>query len=201
MSCFVCVVYVFAMHHWCKNLQTRKPCGKFTKNKKRLRQILDEANNATFMATLKKICYTILLRSSLIYSLSFFISAALQSVFPQTELGTFMALVKNDKERQLVELTLIVSGIRLFNKECGKGGEGIDDCKSMQFMFFQDTDNDLFRRKQGLVIANVLHLSLEYLLSAHAFPPAFESLRCYCYKTIDFKVRILNKSFQLFSMN
>lgn len=60
---------------------------------------------------------------------SFFLSAALQSVFPQTELGTFMSLVKRDKERQLVELTQIVTGIRLFNKECGKGGEGIDDCK------------------------------------------------------------------------
>ncbi|XP_022091777.1 cilia- and flagella-associated protein 206-like [Acanthaster planci] len=54
-------------------------------------------------------------------------TAALQSVFPQTELGTFMSLVKRDKERQLVELTHIVTGIRLFNKECGKGGEGIDD--------------------------------------------------------------------------
>ncbi|XP_070540608.1 cilia- and flagella-associated protein 206-like [Ptychodera flava] len=54
-------------------------------------------------------------------------TAALQSVFPQTELGTFMALVKRDKERQLMELTQIVTGIRLFNKECGKGGEGIDD--------------------------------------------------------------------------
>ena len=55
--------------------------------------------------------------------------AALQSVFPQTELGTFMSLTKRDKERQLNELTLIVTGIRLFNRECGKGGEGIDDCK------------------------------------------------------------------------
>ena len=54
-------------------------------------------------------------------------AAALQSVFPQTELGTFMSLIKRDKERQLVELTQIVTGIRLFNKECGKGGEGIDD--------------------------------------------------------------------------
>ena len=50
-------------------------------------------------------------------------------MFPQTELGTFMSLVKRDKERQLQELTMIVTGIRLFNKECGKGGEGIDDCK------------------------------------------------------------------------
>ena len=62
-------------------------------------------------------------------SLSVFLVAALQSVFPQTELGTFMSLVKRDKERQLIELTQIVTGIRLFNKECGKGGEGIDDCK------------------------------------------------------------------------
>ena len=61
--------------------------------------------------------------------------AALQSVFPQTELGTFMSLVKRDKERQLQELTMIVTGIRLFNKECGKGGEGIDDCKLMCFCF------------------------------------------------------------------
>ena len=54
--------------------------------------------------------------------------AALQSVFPQTELGTFMALSKVDKDRQLKELTAIVTGIRLFNRDCGKGGEGIDDC-------------------------------------------------------------------------
>jgi len=40
-----------------------------------------------------------------------------------------MSLTKRDKERQLLELTMIVTGIRLFNKECGKGGEGIDDCK------------------------------------------------------------------------
>ena len=39
--------------------------------------------------------------------------AALQSVFPQTELGTFMALSKLDKEKQLKELTSIVTGIRL----------------------------------------------------------------------------------------
>jgi len=40
-----------------------------------------------------------------------------------------MSMSKRDKERQLQELTMIVTGIRLFNKECGKGGEGIDDCK------------------------------------------------------------------------
>lgn len=40
-----------------------------------------------------------------------------------------MSMSKRDKERQLQELTMIVTGIRLFNKECGKGGEGIDDRK------------------------------------------------------------------------
>ncbi|XP_045399948.1 cilia- and flagella-associated protein 206 isoform X2 [Lemur catta] len=54
-------------------------------------------------------------------------TAALQSVFPQTELGTFLTLSKKDKERQLKELAMIVTGIRLFNRDCGKGGEGIDD--------------------------------------------------------------------------
>ncbi|XP_012933418.1 cilia- and flagella-associated protein 206 isoform X2 [Heterocephalus glaber] len=54
-------------------------------------------------------------------------TAALQSVFPQAELGTFLTLSKMDKECQLKELTTIVTGIRLFNRDCGKGGEGIDD--------------------------------------------------------------------------
>jgi len=66
---------------------------------------------------------------------SFFYKAALQSVFPPLELGTFMAMSKKDKERQLTELNLIVTGIRLFNKECGKGGEGIDDCNLFSFQF------------------------------------------------------------------
>nr|XP_044994570.1 cilia- and flagella-associated protein 206 isoform X2 [Jaculus jaculus] len=57
--------------------------------------------------------------------------AALQSVFPQAELGTFLNLGKKDKERQLKELTMIVTGIRLFNRHCGKGGEGIDDLPSV----------------------------------------------------------------------
>uniref|UniRef100_A0A8C4RQ69 Cilia- and flagella-associated protein 206 n=1 Tax=Erpetoichthys calabaricus TaxID=27687 RepID=A0A8C4RQ69_ERPCA len=54
-------------------------------------------------------------------------TAALQSIFPQSELGTFLGLNKKDKERQLNELTMIVTGIRLFNKDSGKGGESIDN--------------------------------------------------------------------------
>ena len=63
-------------------------------------------------------------------------TAALQSVFPQTELGNFLSLSKRDKDRQLIELTQIVTGIRLFNKECGKGGEGIDNLPGKSLLCF-----------------------------------------------------------------
>ncbi|KAL7387741.1 hypothetical protein ABVT39_000076 [Epinephelus coioides] len=53
-------------------------------------------------------------------------AAALQSVFPQTELGTFMVLLKRDKEQQLRELTMTVTGIQLFNKASKKGGKETD---------------------------------------------------------------------------
>ncbi|CAD5116297.1 DgyrCDS5203 [Dimorphilus gyrociliatus] len=83
----------------------------------------------------RKIVSAVLLRSGLGSPVDIGVvreaTAALQSVFPQTELGTFMSLTKKDKEKQLYELTMIVTGIRLFNKECGKGGEGIDDLPSI----------------------------------------------------------------------
>ncbi|XP_029352175.1 cilia- and flagella-associated protein 206 [Echeneis naucrates] len=53
-------------------------------------------------------------------------TAALQSVFPQTELGTFMVLLKRDKEQQLNELAMIVTGIQLVNKAIKIGEEEID---------------------------------------------------------------------------
>lgn len=65
------------------------------------------------------------------------VAAALQSVFPQSELATFMSLTKADKEQQLSELTMIVSGIRLFNKDCRKGGEGIEDRKRTHLILHQ----------------------------------------------------------------
>ncbi|NXP28173.1 CF206 protein, partial [Scytalopus superciliaris] len=55
------------------------------------------------------------------------VTAALQSVFPQTEMTTFILLNKKDKEQQLKNLTMLVTGIRLYNKECRKGGSSIDD--------------------------------------------------------------------------
>ncbi|XP_030346348.1 cilia- and flagella-associated protein 206 isoform X4 [Strigops habroptila] len=53
--------------------------------------------------------------------------AALQSVFSQREVVTFTSLGKKNKEQQLKTFAMLVTGIRLYNKECGKGGSSIDD--------------------------------------------------------------------------
>ncbi|XP_068005270.1 cilia- and flagella-associated protein 206 isoform X2 [Melanerpes formicivorus] len=55
------------------------------------------------------------------------VTAALQSVFPQTELVTFISLGKKNKEHQLKNLAMLVTGIRLYNKELRQGGSSIDD--------------------------------------------------------------------------
>jgi hypothetical protein len=102
-------------------------------------------------------------------------TAALQSVFPQTELGTFLALQKRDKERQIHELTMIVTGIRLFNKDCGKGGEGIDDCTSLHF-------HSLFLCSYRFYFSNCLEL-------------VFFVIFCHCWFNINYVLSWLKKLF------
>lgn len=53
------------------------------------------------------------------------VAAALESVFPRVGLKSFIGMSADDKRFQLEELMRIVEGIRLFNKELGKGGAGI----------------------------------------------------------------------------
>jgi hypothetical protein len=54
------------------------------------------------------------------------IAAALESVFPRVGLKTFIQLTPEEKSTQLLELARIVLGIRLFNREEGRGGSGLD---------------------------------------------------------------------------
>ncbi|VDQ05424.1 unnamed protein product [Trichobilharzia regenti] len=54
-------------------------------------------------------------------------TAALQSVFPQTDIANFLSANPGQKRKRLYELTGLVTGIRLYNKDCNKGGAGIDD--------------------------------------------------------------------------
>lgn len=50
------------------------------------------------------------------------VAAALESVIPRAALGPFVSLNPSEKVTQLVELSNLVIGIRLFNKRIGKGG-------------------------------------------------------------------------------
>jgi len=50
------------------------------------------------------------------------VAAALESVIPRAALGPFVSLNPSEKVTQLVELSNLVIGIRIFNKEINKGG-------------------------------------------------------------------------------
>jgi hypothetical protein len=53
------------------------------------------------------------------------VAAALESVIPRAALAPFVTLSASEKLVQLVELSNLVIGIRLFNQEIGKGGSGL----------------------------------------------------------------------------
>ncbi|XP_050310303.1 cilia- and flagella-associated protein 206-like [Anthonomus grandis grandis] len=50
---------------------------------------------------------------------------ALKSIFDEDEVRQFSTLTKHEKIEQLDHFSKVVGGIRLFNKDCDKGGEGI----------------------------------------------------------------------------
>ena len=58
------------------------------------------------------------------------VAAALESVFPRIGLKAFLTLSQEERSNQLLELGRITLGIRLFNKEQGRGGAGIDNMDS-----------------------------------------------------------------------
>jgi len=70
------------------------------------------------------------MRHSVIVNFNSSVSAAVSSVFPHTELSQFLTISRKDREKQILELMQTTTGIRLFNRDCQKGGEGIEDRKS-----------------------------------------------------------------------
>ena len=52
--------------------------------------------------------------------------AALESVLPRAGLRPFVSLTTAEKVAQLCELSNIIIGIRLFNRDIGKGGAGLE---------------------------------------------------------------------------
>uniref|UniRef100_A0A3P9CC12 Cilia- and flagella-associated protein 206 n=1 Tax=Maylandia zebra TaxID=106582 RepID=A0A3P9CC12_9CICH len=95
-------------------------CREITDNRVKSRKELDGLyQKITHLYPAALLCLTFDFSSS-------FAIAVLQSVFPQAELGNFRVALKRDQEQQLKELTMIVTGIRLFNKANKRGEEEVD---------------------------------------------------------------------------
>ena len=77
------------------------------------------------------------------------VAAALESVFPRIGLKAFVQLNKEEKSTQLLELARIILGIRLFNKDQGRGGAGISDLDNESFVLC----NELYTELNGEVEA------------------------------------------------
>jgi len=67
---------------------------------------------------------------------------ALESVFPRALMDSFVSQREAEKVRQLEEIWRIVWGIRLFNKENGKGGTGIPNLLDMTQGTLDQTTSD-----------------------------------------------------------
>ena len=74
------------------------------------------------------------------------VAAALESVFPRIGLKAFLGLGKEERSSQLLELGRITLGIRLFNREQGRGGAGIDamdkDSRMLAKAMVRDIDRE-----------------------------------------------------------
>ncbi|KAJ3268705.1 hypothetical protein HDV01_002358 [Terramyces sp. JEL0728] len=98
-----------------------------------LREIIDSRQKTipAFEALNRKIVSYVLLKSNIGVPTDMRVireaTAALESVFPNSELSTFISLPRLEKEQQLLGLTNLVTGIRLFNKNLEKGGETIEN--------------------------------------------------------------------------
>jgi hypothetical protein len=106
----------------------------------RLRALEQEIVDVKYLAeedeidlTYKKIVYYITLASGLgnptLEPVFKEVRAALGSILDRNELKEFVTQLRYIKMDNLQEFTKLVTGIRLFNKDCGKGGEGMEDCK------------------------------------------------------------------------
>lgn len=71
------------------------------------------------------------------------VAAALESVFPRIGLKAFAMLSYEEKNEQLMELARIILGIRLFNKDQGRGGAGISNLDNDAFVLCNELTKEL----------------------------------------------------------
>jgi hypothetical protein len=96
------------------------------------------------------------------------VAAALESVIPRAALSPFIMLNNTEKVTQLTELSNLVLGIRLFNKEIGKGGSSIQDMTAL----IEKIDNEFLQDIRSKVVEAVeiteqYALYFEYKLSRY----------------------------------
>ncbi|XP_041268316.1 cilia- and flagella-associated protein 206 [Onychostruthus taczanowskii] len=115
------------------------------------------------------------------------VTAALQSVFPQTEMITFISLSKKDKEQQLKDLAMLVTGIRLYNKQCQKGGSCIDDLPGILSEAIPLATQTLDERLNSCQL--LAHRYTALLESMQEDPQRFSQLRFFKLKEALFNVR------------
>mmetsp|Transcript_16187 Transcript_16187/g.19158 ORF Transcript_16187/g.19158 Transcript_16187/m.19158 type:complete len:854 (+) Transcript_16187:26-2587(+) len=85
------------------------------------------------------------------------VAAGLESVFPRIGLKAFVMLSSEQKKAQICEMANIVLGIRLFNREVGKGGAGLSHVEEEAYTTAQDLNEQLEHE-----IADVEDLCLQY---------------------------------------
>jgi len=104
------------------------------------------------------------------------VAAALESVFPRIGLKSFVAMSAEDKRSQLQELANIVLGIRLFNKEIGKGGAGLGDVLS-DLVTQVSTMVTILKAEVEALSTECLQMS-DLLIYVHANKPSEVDAKC-----------------------
>ncbi|XP_074095863.1 cilia- and flagella-associated protein 206 isoform X1 [Cotesia typhae] len=77
---------------------------------------------------------------------------ALQTVYLPSEVTNFVTYSRKAKNKQLVELMSIVAGIRLFNKDCQRGGQGIDNLPTILQESLEKSRNSTLELLENLMI-------------------------------------------------
>ncbi|NXH47394.1 CF206 protein, partial [Dicaeum eximium] len=113
--------------------------------------------------------------------------AALQSVFSHKEMISFISLSKKDREHHLKDLAMLVTGIRLYNKQCQKGGSGIDDLPGILNEAIPSATRTLDERLHSCQL--LAHRYTALLECMEEDPQRFSCLRFFKIKEALFNVR------------
>ncbi|KAK4875070.1 hypothetical protein RN001_011492 [Aquatica leii] len=114
---------------------------------KEISEVSSDKNVTDINTLVKKIVFFITLSSGLgnpviehVYKEA---EAALKSILSDEDLTDFVTSSSVNKQAQLVEFTDFVTGIRLFNRDCEKGGAGIEDLPKILIQAIEVTKIDM----------------------------------------------------------